>query len=206
MRISLSWLIVLLALGGCDRSNPDVDKSEAAASTPAAVAPSPSSATNAEQPGELPLGDLAGIWRVTGVVPDKGSAFATDDPRIVSSLIDFLPDQIRWSYKASTGFASDDVCMGPVAGIIDDSDYADQARRLIAPSVASVRSSVTGLSRPHQWLCGEGGSWGNDTEFQRLADGKVAMRWTGEVTLILDRVRKVAANPSPLPPSGAYEE
>jgi hypothetical protein len=204
MRISLPWLIVVLALGGCDRSNPDIDKSEVVASTPTVASQSP--VTIAEQPGELLLEDLTGIWRVTRVVPDDGSAFATDDPRIISSLIDILPDQIRWSYKASSGFASDDVCMGPVAGIIDDGEYAGQARRLIAPSVASVRSSVKGLSRPHQWLCGDGGSWGNDTEFQRLADGKVAMRWTGEVTLILHRIRKVAANPSPLPPSGAYEE
>ena len=224
MRTSLLCLIAALALGACDRSKPLAGKSEVAPTTAARVAALPAAApiapsamapamapaaapmALAEQPRELPMAALTGIWRVTGVVPDQGSAFAADDPRIVRSLIDVTPDQIRWSYKTSSDFASDDVCMGPVAGIIDDREYANKARQLIAPALGKMRASVSGLSRPHQWLCGDGGSWGSETEFQQLAEGRVAMRWTGGVTLILNRVRKIASNPPPLPPTGAYED
>lgn len=207
-------LATVLALTGCDRLMPARDKAEpaAAASNPETgpgPAPGPASADAAapvEQAGEVPLDDLTGIWRVTGVVPGKGSAYAADDARIVGSLMDVLPDQLRWSYKASNGFAADDVCLGPVAGIIDDSDYAGVARKLIAPAIARLRAKVSRLSRPHQWLCGDGGSWGEDTEFQQLAAGRIAMRWTGDVTLILERIRRVSTNPAPLPPTGAYED
>ena len=210
MRTSLLWLIAVLALGACDRTKPEADQAEAPSVAPAAAAPAatptaPAPIALAEQPRELPMADLTGIWRVAGVVPDQGSTFALDDPRIVTSLIDILPDQMRWSYKASSNFASDDVCMGPVAGIIDDREYAEKARQLIAPTLGKVRASISGLSRPHQWLCGDGGSWGNDAEFQKFADGRVAMRWIGSVTLILVRVRKVTSNPQPLPPTGAFE-
>lgn len=210
MRTNLLRLIAVLAVGACDGYKPKADQTEAPAVAPAAAAPAATPIAMApialaEQPRELPMADLTGIWRVGGIVPDRRSTFAADDTRILTSLIDILPDQIRWSYKASSNFASDDVCMGPVAGIIDDREYAEKVRQLIAPTLGKVRASISGLSRPHQWLCGDGGSWGNDAEFQKFADGRVAMRWTGNVTLILDRVRKVSSNPPPLPPTGAYE-
>ena len=214
MRIRTLLVIAALTLTGCDRPKQAADSAQKAPTpsaphakaAPKVVSPSavpPAALT--EQPGELPLEDLTGIWRVTAVVPDQTSEFTENDTRIVGSLIDVLPDQIRWSYKASDRFASDEVCLGPVAGIIDDAEYAEKARKLVAPAVTRLKAKVPSLSKPHQWLCGDGGSWGDDTEFQKLADGKVAMRWTGGVTLILDRIRKVADNPPPLPPTGAYE-
>lgn len=209
--IPLAAPALILALAGCDRLLPWNGKDEAKVDVPATrpaatdelkAAPEPP----VEQPGEVPLDELTGIWRVTGVVPGRQSDFAGDDKRIVGSLMDVLPGQLRWSYTASKGFAGDDVCFGPVPGIIDDSEYAGMARKLIAPAVSRLQEQALQLSRPHQWLCGDGGTWGEETEFQQLGPGRMAMRWRGDVTLIMERVRKVSRNPPPLPPTGAYED
>lgn len=209
MRISPIVLIAGLAASACSPPAPEREQAERVdpANSPAAAvtaAPGETSAL-AEQEGELPQAELAGIWRVTAVVPDQGSPFAADDPRIIGSLVDVLPEQLRWSYTASTAFDSDDLCFGPVAGIVDDGGYAAEVRQQVAPALVRFRAEVAGLSQPHQWLCGDGGEWGNDAAFQRLAENKLAMRWTGEVTLILTRIRKVADTSPPLPPTGAYE-
>lgn len=208
MRISRSLLIAVIAVCGCRPAASDTEQAAAPATPPVAGAsaappPAPASPLPSEQAGEIAQAELLGIWRVTGVVPDKGSRFAADDPAITGSLVDILPDQLRWSYTASPRFDSDDLCLGPVAGIIDDPDYGARVRQQIAPALAG--KGMDRLSQPHQWLCGDEGEWGNDAAFQRIGDDRLAMRWNGNVTLLLTRIRKVAANPPPLPPTGAYE-
>lgn len=212
MRISrlvlVTSLVLNLVTAGC--SQPASDSGSAAAGDAAAEtpAPAPSAAARslpAEQPGEIAQGELVGIWRVTGVVPDAGATFAADDKAILGSLIDIAPEQLRWSYAASTGFDSDDMCFGPVAGIIDDPAYASAVRGQLAPALARAGEGVTRLSPPHEWLCGDGGDWGGDAAFQRIADDRLAMRWTGGVTLLLTRLRKLPAKAPELPPTGAYE-
>lgn len=209
MRIRILWPVLgpvlALAAAGCDRFAPEPEAAGSAA--PATVA-SPKAAPPpplAETPGEIPIGEMTGIWRVAGVVPDKGSEFVADDPRINGSLLDITTEHIRWSYKASPSFRADDLCMGTVAGLIDDGDYADKTRQMLAPAVADSRTAKARLSQPHQFLCADGGDWGNETEFQRIADDRMVMRWDGGVTLVLDRVRKIDEDPVPLAPTGAYE-
>ncbi len=213
--VTLSAPALILSLTGCDRLQSwrggDEAKVDSPANKPAVPGtrldkPGAAPGPPVEEQGEVPLDDLTGIWRVTGVAPDGKSDFAVDDKRIVGSLMDVLPGQLRWSYTASKAFSSSDVCFGPVSGIIDDDEYAEGARKLIAPAVSRLRGQVLRLSKPHQWLCGDGGTWGEETEFQQLAPGRIAMRWRGDVTLIMERVRKVSRNPPPLPPTGAYED
>lgn len=210
MRISRLVLVASLAITGCSQPASDSGGAGALAGDSVAGTPAPApsvvaKAQPAEQPGEIAQGELLGIWRVTGVAPDQGAKFAADDKAIIGSLIDIAPEQLRWSYAASTGFDSDDMCFGPVAGIIDDPAYAGTVRGQMAPALARAGESVTRLSPPHQWLCGDGGDWGGDAAFQRLADDRLAMRWTGGVTLLLTRLRKLPARAPELPPTGAYE-
>lgn len=206
MRISRLVLAASLAIVGCSPPASESGTSAPAGAPVAATpAPVPSDALPAEQPGEIVQADLTGIWRVTGVVPDRGAKFAADDKAILGSLVDIAPEQLRWSYAASQDFDSDDVCFGPVAGIIDDPAHARTVRGQIAPALAGVGKEVTRLSQPHEWLCGDGGEWGGDAAFQRLADDRLAMRWTGGVTLVLSRLRKLPAKAPALPPTGAYE-
>lgn len=208
MRISRLVLLASLAITGCSQPASDSGSAAAGDSVAETPAPAPSAAAKAlpaEQPGEIAQSELLGIWRVTGVVPDQGAKFVADDKAILGSLIDIAPEQLRWSYAASTGFDSDDMCFGPVAGIIDDPAYAATVRGQMAPALVRAGESVTRLSPPHQWLCGDGGDWGGGAAFQRLADDQLAMRWTGGVTLLLTRLRKLPAKAPELPPTGAYE-
>lgn len=212
MRISrlvlVASLATILVTAGCSQPASNHGGAGTAAGDAAAETPAPSAVTAAlpaEQPGEIAQGELLGIWRVTGVVPDAGAKFAADDKAILGSLIDIAPEQLRWTYAATQGFDSDDMCFGPVGGIIDDPAYAGTVRRQLAPALAQAGNGVTRLSPPHEWLCGDGGDWGGDAAFQRIADDRLAMRWTGGVTLLLTRLRKLPVKAPELPPTGAYE-
>lgn len=211
MRISRLVLVATLAIAGCSAPAREADTATAdtGAAAPAPPPPVAAKAMPAEQPGEIPQDQLLGIWRVTGVMPGAGSSFAKDDPAIIGSMVDITSEALRWSYAASAAFDSKDVCFGPVAGIIDDPAYAERVRQQIAPALGADPASVTRLSAPHEWLCGDGGTLGSagggDAPFQRLAEDRLAMRWTGDVTLILTRVRKLPAKAPELPPTGAYE-
>lgn len=193
-----SFAFALLALAACDRT-PDKpvqkppEKQAAPAKLPPASAPS-------EDLGEVGIGALSGVWRVTGVIPDKGAKFGADDKRIMDSLIDIAPEQMSWSYKASADFPATDVCLGPVSAVIVESEFAARARKLLAPALRASRN----VYKPHQWFCGDGGDWGDETEFQPLGDGKMAMRWRGDVTLLLDRIKRPDPDAPVPPPTGAF--
>lgn len=195
----LSYALVLLALAACDRTA-DKPAQKPPKTTVAPEKPAPPPAQVSEDLGEVGIEALTGVWRVTGVVPDAGAKYAANDKRIVGSLVDIFPDEMRWSYKTTADFPAADVCLGPVSAVIAEREFAAKARALLAPAIGNARK----VHKPHQWLCGDGGNWGDDAEFQPFDDGKMAMRWRGGVTLLLERVKRPDSNPPATAPTGAF--
>lgn len=204
MRASLFLTVALaVVIISCDRAPPTEKPADPA--KPVAAKPAPAPAPPVESPDEIQLAALTGVWRVVSVEPGPAAKFAKDDARIVGALMDVFPEQLSWSYKPSPAFSGSDVCVGPVSGVIEEGEFASRTRKLLAPAIARVKERLR-HSRPHQWLCGDGGSWGDDAEFTALGDGRMAMRWPGDLTLILERIKRPPSNPPPLPPTGAYED
>ena len=200
MRASLLAIAALAA--GCDERGRET--AEPPPSVAAAPAKSSAPAAPREEAGEVQLDALLGIWRVVGVAPGPAATFGVDDARIVGSLMDVQPAALSWSYKASAAFAPKDLCLGPVSGMTANAEAAARARALLASAVA--RQPGARLSRPHAWLCGDGGSWGDDADFQVLGPDRIAMAWPGDLVLTLERIRRVAKDPPPLPPTGAFQD
>jgi hypothetical protein len=202
-------LLLALALVACRRdapASPTPEPSPQAAQRPPAPAPD---AGPAAPPGEgaeeVQLGSLLGIWRVVAVLPGAGATFAADDPRIVGALIDVYPERLAWSYLASKDFSPTDLCLGPVSGLIADAAIAGDVRTALAPALRRTGTDPGHLSRPHRWLCGDGGEWGDEAEFQVIGRDRMAMRWPGDLTLVLERIRRASGDPPALPPTGAFE-
>src|SRR5688500_19111342 len=192
MRASLP-VALALAAAACGRQAqaPDAQPSEAAADAVAEATPTRKPALPAqpiEDGDEVQLTSLVGIWRVAGVVPGKSAEFVADDPRIVGALMDVFPDKLSWSYHPDKAFAPRDLCLGPVSGIIADPAIAGEVRA----ELAAARFGGNRMSRPHQWLCGDGGSWGEDAEFQTIGEDRMALRWPGDLTLVLACVRRAS--------------
>lgn len=199
-------LVLAFAAGGCqDRGGDAATPQATAASAPANVAVARARpASPSEHPDEVQLDALLGVWRVVGVVPGPAAKFAQDDPRIVGALMDVQSAALSWSYKPDPAFAPRDLCLGPVAGMIDGLAAASAARGRLAEAIG--RNAVSRLSRPHAWLCGDGGSWGDDADFQVLGPDRIAMTWPGDLAFTLERIRRVAKDPPPLPPTGAFQD
>jgi hypothetical protein len=207
MRISLP-VALALALAGCGKQAqaPAVQPSEKSAD----VAATADTVTRpamppVEDPDEVQLESLAGVWRVIGVMPGKSARFAADDRRIVGALMDVTPETLSWSYHPDEAFAPEDLCLGPVSGIIAHAEIAQEIRGLLAPALAAARQGRARVSRPHHWLCGDGGSWGEDAEFQVIGEDQMAMRWPGDLTLVLERIKRISSGPPDLPPTGAFQ-
>lgn len=205
MRASLP-VALALALAGCGKQTPApaAQSSETPALATEAV-PAKPLASPSEDRDEIQLESLAGVWRVTEVVAGKDARFAANDPRIVGSLMDVFPENVSWSYLPDKAFAPSDLCLGPVSGIIDNAEVAAEVRAALAPALATASDGANQISRPHQWLCGDGGNWGEDAEFQTIGTDRMAMRWPGDLTLVLQRVRRASSDPPPLPPTGAFQ-
>jgi hypothetical protein len=92
-----------------------------------------------------------------------------------------------------------------VPGLIANSEIADEVRAELRPTLRRAGAEDGYLSRPHHWLCGDGGVWGDEAEFQMIGRDRMAMRWPGDLTLVLERVRRASGNPPLLPPTGAFE-
>ncbi|MBB4860330.1 hypothetical protein HNO88_003673 [Novosphingobium chloroacetimidivorans] len=88
-------------------------------------------------------------------------------------------------------FAPREMCLGPVSGLIASAEIAEEARPALRRALLRVATATKRLSRPHQWLCGDGGSWGDDAEFQVVGEDRMVMRWPGDLTLTLERVRRI---------------
>jgi hypothetical protein len=209
MRGSVALLIVL-ALAACRQ---DAATSPAAETSSPAERRTPSPAPNAlpaptpiENSEEVQVESLLGVWRVVAVLPGAAAAFKTDDPRIVGALMDVYSDKLSWSYQASGEFSPTDLCLGPVSGVIANPEIADEVRAELGPARRRFGTEAGGLSRPHHWLCGDGGSWGDEAEFQVVGRDRMAMRWPGGLTLVLERIRRASGEPPPLPPTGAFEK
>lgn len=190
-----------LALLGCEREAREAAPS-ATETVPGAVAiPTP---IREELPGEVQAEDLFGTWRVVGVVPDAGSTYARNDPRITGALMDIYAEKLGWSFLPDKGFRPEEVCLGPISGLATQSADAGAIRADLAPALATVKPGRR-LSRPHRWMCGDGGEWGGEAGFQLAGRDEMAMRWHGGVSLLLHRIQRASKVPPGLPPTGAYE-
>jgi len=209
MRGSLA-LLIALTLVACrqdEPASPAPEKSRPAARQIAPRPPDPRPAVAQSEFGEeVQVETLLGVWRVIEVLPGPHARFKADDPRIVGSLMDVYLEKLSWSYEPSADFVPADLCLGPVSGLIANTEIADEVRAELAPAVRRAVTDGVRLSRPHQWLCGDGGSWGDEAEFQVIGAERMAMRWPGDLTLVLERIRRAPANPPPLPPTGGFEK
>lgn len=196
-------LALLLALPGCQR------EAREPAPPPEATQPVQSQPTARAEPAErsteVQTDELLGTWRVVAVVPDTGSAFAHDDPRVMGALMDLYAEKLGWSYLPAKDFAPADVCLGPVAGLATRAADAQAIRESLAPARAAAKVADPLLSRPHRWLCGDGGEWGGEAGFQVLGADDMAMRWPGGISLLLQRIQRASSDPPDLPPIGASE-
>ena len=205
MRASLTLAAVLL-LAACRQDAPPAPQPTDTGATAPGTAEANSEAGAAVEAPELELESLLGVWRVTGVVPDPGATFAPDDPRVVGALMDVYPEKLSWSYQPSADFAPSDLCLGPVAGLIANAEVAGETRAMLTQAIGRSNKGGGGVSAPHAWLCGDGGSWGNEAEFQTVGEERMAMRWPGDITLVLERIRRTSSEPPDLPPTGAFED
>ena len=198
-------LALVFALAACDRGAeaqaPVVRDSVAEA--PAHVRAGSRRAAAVEDGREVQPEEMFGTWRVTGVVPDAGSDFARDDPRVMGALMDLYEEKLGWSYLPGKGFAPNDTCLGPVSGRATGRD-AQALRAELAP--VPVSGPAPRISAPHRWMCGDGGEWGGEAAFRLSGPDDMAMRWPGGVTLVLHRIQRASKDPPALPPTGAYED
>lgn len=183
--------VVLVA--GCDRlpwAKKDKDKpvTGQVASSPGEPKQPPPPA----MPREIQIGMLEGVWRVTGVAPTPGSRFERDDKRIMGSLLDIYPEQMNWSYRASPEVSGEDMCLEPVSGVIAEKAAAEEVRRAFAPALAQFRIAPATPGPPHEWLCGDGGSWDEDgmADFMAVDSAHLVMRWHGGGILLMERIRR----------------
>ena len=206
-RIALLIALTLVACRQDEPASPSPEKRPPAARRAAPGAPAARPAAVPSELGEeVQLETLLGVWRVVEVLPGDSATFKADDPRIVGSLMDVYLERLSWSYQPGADFSPDDLCLGPVSGLIANSEIADEVRAELAPAVRRTVTVGVRLSRPHQWLCGDGGSWGDEADFQVVGTEWMAMRWPGDLTLVLERIRRAPVDPPPLPPTGAFEK
>lgn len=186
-------LATFLLVAGCDKLPWSKKEKEKPAAPPVVSAPKGSKLPPPESmPKEIQLEMLRGVWRVTGVAPVQGSSYARDDKRIMGSLLDIYPEQMNWSYRASADVSGDDMCLEPVSGVIADKAASDEVRRDFAPALAQFRIAPAIPGPPHEWLCGDGGSWDEDgkADFMAVDSAHFVMRWHDRAILSMERIRR----------------
>lgn len=194
MRVPVFLLLApCLLAAGCDKLPWAKKEKMEPPSRPSVSAPKDAKLPPPEaMPREIQLEMLQGVWRVMGVAPLSGSSFERDDKRILGSLLDIYPEQMNWSYRASAEVSGEDMCMEPVSGVIAEKAAADAVRRDFAPALAQFRIAPAIPGPPHEWLCGDGGSWDEDgkADFMGVDSAHLVMRWHDRAILLMERIRR----------------
>ena len=193
---ALLWLSLAGAVAGCQQA-PEREQ-EAVKAPPKAT---PEKVVAALDDGNEPAGlkrsaaaatgidAIAGRWKV---LESKGGTSQAAG-QITGAIAEFYPESLRWSYRPKGAKGLNQLCREPVIAPLEKpaakSALADDLEPLIDRSIKQAEGSTA-----QQILCAAGGDWGpkSGADFIILSDGRIAMRWHGGASIILERMVQAA--------------